>query len=99
VRPSWDPAKRRAKHLMDLYGLTQEEYEQMLMKQKGVCAICNKPQHTKRKGKLLPLFVDHCHKTGKVRGLLCNACNRMLGHADDNTSVMMAGIKYLEEHK
>ena len=63
-----------------IYGITLEEYEQMLEGQKGVCFICNKPEISKdRKGNIKKLSVDHCHITKKVRKLLCFRCNSNLG--------------------
>ena len=56
------------------FGITPEQYEVMSTKQKGVCALCKKLPHPKRR-----LAVDHNHETGKVRGLLCDFCNRHLG--------------------
>ena len=64
--------KRREKNLKQRYGITLEQYEQLLVKQEGVCSICHRVPRTK------PLAVDHDHKTGTVRGLLCLWCNRAL---------------------
>jgi len=75
------------------YGITLREYDEMLEEQKGVCAICGNPQPPK----FFRLAVDHCHKTGKVRGLLCQSCNGMLGLAKDNIEVMLNAIKYLSK--
>jgi len=60
----------------------------MLKQQGGVCAIC------KKKGR--PLGVDHCHSTGKVRGILCGKCNSGLGFYDDDSDVMRAAAAYLD---
>lgn len=62
-------------HLKRHFGITLEQYERMVKQQKGRCKICRKK--TKR-----TLAVDHCHKTKKVRGLLCDFCNRSLGFVD-----------------
>jgi hypothetical protein len=62
-----------------LYGIDSAWYAAQLVKQNGVCAICGKPENKTINGKLLKLAVDHCHDTGKVRGLLCQACNRGIG--------------------
>lgn len=61
----------RAKQLLKLYGLTIEQYEAMLASQSGACFICKKPQSDLQ----YALAVDHCHKTGRVRALLCPTCN------------------------
>lgn len=75
------------------YDITQEQYDKMLADQGGVCAICKK---TNRKNKRL--CIDHCHKTDKVRGLLCDDCNLMLGHSKDNEDVLREAISYLERN-
>lgn len=74
------------------YGkLSKADYKRMLAEQGGVCAICQKPE--KRKA----LAIDHCHKTGIIRGLLCMRCNTALGHMDDDTDRLYRAIKYLLE--
>lgn len=70
-------------------GVTPEQYEQMLEQQSGVCAICEQPEINRE------LAVDHDHKTNKVRGLLCNNCNQMLGRAKDNIRILTKAIEYL----
>lgn len=69
--------------------LSYEDFKKLLIKQKGVCVICGKA--TKNR-----LSVDHCHKTGKVRGLLCNLCNTSLGGFHDNIELLKKAIKYLK---
>lgn len=71
------------------YGLTITQYEAMLADQSGGCAICG----TKPDGKRLA--IDHCHTTGKVRGLLCAPCNWGLGYFRDNTNLLHKAVKYL----
>jgi hypothetical protein len=63
----------------------------MLQQQNGLCAICKKTET----GKTSNLCVDHCHKTGKVRGLLCNNCNKGLGLFKDNPEVLLNASAYL----
>lgn len=78
-KPHWD---RKAK-----YGLEKEDYELLLIAQSGRCAIC-----------LLPMLnpcVDHCHATGRVRGLLCKDCNTGIGHLKDDIERLRAAIEYL----
>lgn len=74
------------------FGITIEEYDRMLISQNGVCAICNIPEISLRN---THFSVDHCHKTGKVRGLLCYKCNTTLGFVNDNTKVLKNAINYL----
>ena len=61
------------------YGITIEQYNEMLISQNGMCLICGKEETRTRKKKVTQLVVDHSHKTGKVRGLLCAICNGRLG--------------------
>lgn len=70
-------AARYPRDRLRRYGLTLERYEEMLKEQDGLCAICRKPPQGKR-----PLVIDHDHKTGRVRGLLCYGCNRALAVLD-----------------
>lgn len=78
------------------YGITFEYYEFMLNKQQGKCAICqNFPKSLTKNGKLKDLAVDHDHKTGKVRGLLCTSCNRGLGNFYDNKDLLIKAIEYI----
>ena len=81
-------SERREYFIQKTYGITQKEYELLLSKQGGLCAICRKPNK---------LNIDHDHETGKVRGLLCSTCNMMLGHAHDSPLLLEAGIRYLQE--
>lgn len=74
------------------YGLALETYNIMEKEQGGVCAICSRCEMPKNKKYL---FVDHSHKTGEVRGLLCMHCNNMLGHAKDNPNILKNAIYYL----
>ena len=83
--------------LMKRYGLSVEDYEALHAKQNGLCAICKRSakdasiSHSKQM-----LHVDHDHITVKVRGLLCNPCNRALGYLQDNAEVAYAAAEYLE---
>jgi hypothetical protein len=69
------------------YKLTREEYLALVEKQGGLCAICKKPSSK--------LVIDLSHKTGRVRGLLCKACNQGIGFLDDDTDRLAAAIEYL----
>lgn len=82
----------KRKYSLGRYGLTVEEYENMYTNQKGKCSICG--GQPKRKN----LSVDHCHKTSKVRGLLCEKCNVGLGSFGDNITFLKNAILYLEKN-
>lgn len=83
--------KRRQFELKHYYGITVEEYNSLMKKQKNVCAICGlKPEKY--------LAVDHCHKSGKVRGLLCRKCNSAIGLLDDSSIRLRAATLYLRKH-
>lgn len=70
------------------YGITHTEFEEMEARQNKSCAIC---------GDVVKLAVDHNHKTGKVRGLLCLRCNWGIGHLRDNPEILQSAINYLEK--
>ena len=96
-----DPDKYKHKALKKQYNIGLDEYMIMLESQKGVCSICNKEEsainpHTKQPR---DLAVDHCHSTGKVRGLLCSKCNTALGSFKDDISLLEAAIVYLKGNK
>lgn len=87
-----------ASNLKSHYGMTIEDYNALLTKQENRCAICRTidsecklPGPRKRYG----LVVDHCHTLNHVRGLLCHACNTMLGASKDSTDILYKGIVYL----
>lgn len=82
--------------LLREYGMTMADYLAMGEAQGWRCAICNKDAKENPKGKHSPLCVDHCHKTGEVRGLLCNACNSGLGCFRDNVAALRTAAEYLE---
>src|SRR6266566_4582333 len=91
--------QERSLRLAKVYNLTDEEYKAMWMLQHGICAICGKPESRKMKGTVLHLSIDHDHKTGEVRGLLCHDCNLMLAKANDDPTILMEAIAYLEKHR
>jgi Recombination endonuclease VII len=80
------------------FGVDPHWYEQKLAEQHGVCAICEKPETAKRNGKVMRLSVDHDHKTGKPRGLLCAACNRAIGLMKEDPQRLEAAAGYLRQH-
>jgi len=85
--------RAREYQLIRDYGITVEEYDEMLMAQDGTCAICELPPTD---GK--PLRVDHNHETGQVRGLLCHNCNVVLGLMHDDPTLLAAACLYIQEH-
>lgn len=89
-------AKRRGV-LKRSFGLTPEQYQRMHDEQGGVCAICRRAETmTHFKGKLLDLSVDHDHATGRVRALLCAACNAAIGLLQECPERMRAAADYIE---
>jgi hypothetical protein len=88
---------RRNTQLLHKYNITIEDYESLLKKQGGRCAICNGEQEYALYGtnKSLSLAVDHCHTTNKVRGLLCNNCNRGIGMLGDTAEALQRAVDYL----
>lgn len=83
--------KHRRVNLRRSFGITPESYDKMLEGQGGCCAICSKPPVRKR------LAVDHCHRTGRIRGLLCDLCNRGIGMLKDNPVSLRKAAEYLEK--
>jgi hypothetical protein len=84
------PERHKRYFLKKSYGMTLEQREAMLAAQGGKCAICTSPEPNGRYW-----HIDHCHSSMKVRGLLCNNCNLMLGHSKDNVETLAAAIRYL----
>jgi len=85
----------RDKNLKRSYGITEDQYQQMLLKQDYQCWICHKIPDKRLKR---PLAVDHCHKTKKVRALLCYGCNRAL-HTLEKDGLLQRAFAYLEAFK
>jgi Recombination endonuclease VII len=74
-------------------GLTPEEFDRIVEAQDGKCAICLTPPGRRS------LHLDHDHKTGHARGLLCKDCNHMLGCAEDEIEILEAAIEYLQKYQ
>lgn len=83
---------------MTNYGLTVEQWQAMVDAQGNRCAICGSPPVPGSGPATKRLHVDHDHRTGKNRALLCNACNRALGYFRDDRDRLLAAARYLEEH-
>lgn len=73
------------------YGMVEEDYEILFRQQGGSCAICRAPSYSLSR----PLMVDHCHKTGRVRGLLCCNCNFGIGNLQDDPKLLAVALAYL----
>ncbi|SRR6266566_63035 len=94
--------RARVEHLWRVYGLTMEEYEQMLSDQSSLCACSGRSEtrrvRRKKRSENAPLLqVDHCHTTGRIRGLLCSACNQALGLLEEDPRRIKALLRYVEE--
>jgi hypothetical protein len=84
-------------HIFRDYGITAEQYADLNRKQDGLCAICKKPETRQNKnGTIRPLAIDHDHKTGHIRGLLCSRCNLGIGYLQDSTVLLQQAIVYLQ---
>jgi Recombination endonuclease VII len=93
---TYTPQNGKKKELQK-FGLTLDSFSAMKEAQNDACAVCKRPEqinHTK--GKKRELAVDHCHLTGRVRGLLCNACNTGIGKLKDSPQLLEAAIMYLK---
>lgn len=86
-------SERKDWYLQQRYGITLDVYNDFLFFQGNKCPICMRTFGTVPKNKP---HVDHNHKTGHVRGLLCTSCNAILGHADEEPAVLKLAIAYLE---
>ena len=81
--------KAKFRKIKNMYGLTESQYYDIMSKQDSVCAIC--------KCQMEQACVDHCHTTGKVRGILCSQCNFALGQVKDNPLILRSMIDYLND--
>lgn len=87
-----NPDKIKEWGLQRKYGISLDTYNRMFLSQGGRCAICRTDVPAKKYG----WHVDHDHSTEKVRGILCNKCNRGLGYLNDSLDILKAAIKYIE---
>ncbi len=90
-----NPEKRKRNYLKSTYNISLEDYKLMMENQQERCFCCGKHKDDLTKG----LFVDHCHETGRVRGLLCATCNLAIGYVNDDISILENMIKYLKNAK
>jgi hypothetical protein len=102
-KPCKNQARRPLRHnqmLKERYGIDAQIYSSILAKQKGVCAICERPETRKHQnGKIKRLSVDHRHSDGKVRGLLCYACNTSVGFLREDFTVATKLAFYIGDHE
>jgi Recombination endonuclease VII len=83
-----NPERTRQYSFKAKYGMEPGEYDKMFKRQNGVCLICLEEDE---------LFVDHCHETMKIRGLLCRGCNSGIGFMKDNVDIVRRAVTYLED--
>lgn len=81
--------------LKKAYGITIEQYDAMVAAQNGMCPICLGPLA----GSVRRAHVDHCHVTGKVRGILCSNCNSGIGKLQESPAIFNRAATYLESHR
>ena len=92
-------ANRRRQQVANLqrYGLSEDDYEAMYELQEGLCGVCGEPEIQRREdGSEQLLSVDHDHRSGRIRGLLCSRCNTGVGLFRDNPALLRAAAEYLE---
>jgi len=85
--------KMRWKRIHKTYGITEDQFSDILERQIGSCAICNAEISKKT------AHIDHCHRTGAVRGLLCSKCNQGIGLLMESKEILLSAIKYIEGKK
>lgn len=79
------------------YGISVEDYDRLHAEQGGVCAICKTPERAIRNGKPKALAIDHCHREGHVRALLCSSCNQGIGCFQDDPALLERAAAYLKK--
>lgn len=92
--PRSNEPEREHRRRLKTYGLTQNQYDEMLAAQGGLCAICKTPEPGRK-----TWAIDHCHDTGVVRGLLCLACNSGIGHLRDSAELLLSAAEYISRAK
>lgn len=96
-KAEYDPEKSFASYVRRRYGISVEEYRSRFEAQAGCCAICGvHAKYNAGRGEMLCL--DHHHKTGELRGMLCNSCNTALGHFRDSPTILRGAIAYLDHY-
>jgi hypothetical protein len=99
---TWALSRRKARpdiwrgaNLRAMYGMSLVQYNQLLQRQRGVCAICKRTESKVAHGTLYRLAVDHNHTTGKIRGLLCFHCNHAVGQVHEDPIIARALLSYI----
>ncbi|KKK82008.1 hypothetical protein LCGC14_2807690 [marine sediment metagenome] len=87
-------SKINATRIKSTYGITIDEWKSLFEKQKGCCAICE----THQSKEVRTFHTDHCHTTGKVRGLLCRACNHAVGNIKEDINIALRLVDYIDNH-
>lgn len=98
VRRNYSTEYEFARCLRRYYNLTVDQYNDMVEKQNGLCAICNQPPK-KTHSRNQRLYIDHNHATKQNRALLCDSCNFLIGHAEENLATLLSAIEYLKQHQ
>ena len=95
-----NPMGWREPWLRRTYNIGQADYDQMLVEQKYCCAICgtSDPKNGRSRSKAKYFDIDHDHKTGKVRGLLCKSCNTAIGQMQESPAILRKAIAYLDDY-
>ena len=91
ARRNYSPSKEKNKDLKRRYNISLSEYNELVRKQEGCCEICGVHESKLTRS----LHVDHNHKTGEIRGLLCLQCNKLLGYANDDVIYLLGCVDYL----
>jgi len=89
---NWSGYERQDAIIRRQYGISMQEFNELLEHQGGGCAICAKPISKLRRR----MNIDHCHDTNQVRGILCSGCNTGLGHLGDNIDGLLRAVAYLK---
>jgi hypothetical protein len=90
---NWSGLDRQDNIIRKQYGISMQQFTDLLAAQGGGCAICKKPMQAIRRR----MNIDHCHETNEVRGILCSGCNTGLGHLGDNVAGLQRAIAYLQK--
>lgn len=98
-RRAREPEYEKKRWRQRKYGISEERYREMLEEQRGLCGICEEPEISIDPKTSVPkaLCIDHCHRTGKVRALLCWRCNVVIGKVEERPEVLRAMVKYIAD--